>query len=209
MDEVTMRKLWAVLPALAIVGACSAPSQQASTAGDVPPVPTVASKNAHTEPTPLDAVGPGCADLPVSDDPGSLANMRLQPVAAAVESNPELSRLHEAIVRAGLTDTLNTAPGLTVFAPTNAAFDAAPALTDPARLAQLLEYHVSTTRESAAQLTAAGVSQQMVGGELRVGGTPEEMTVTDGAGTEAAVTCGDITTQNATVFLVDHVLMPS
>lgn len=206
-----MRKLWAVLPALVIVGACSAPSQQASTATDVPPVPTVASKGSHSPATPavLDAVGPGCADLPVSDDPGSLANMRLQPVATAIESNPELSRLHEAIVRAGLTDTLNTAPGLTVFAPTNAAFEAAPALTDPARLRALLEYHVSSTRETAAQLSAAGVSQQMVGGEVRVAGTPEEMTVTDGAGTEAAVTCGNITTENANVFLVDHVLMPS
>lgn len=208
-----MRKLWAVLPALAIVGACSAPSQQASTASDVPPVPTVAAQGAKTPaPSPdvaVAAFGPGCADLPVSDDPGSLDNMRLQPVATAVESNPELSRLHEAIERAGLTDTLNTAPGLTVFAPTNAAFEAAPALSDPARLRALLEYHVSTTRETGAQLRAAGVSQQLAGGEVRVGGTPEEMTVTDGAGTEASVTCGDITTQNANVFLVDHVLLPS
>lgn len=207
-------RVLALLPALVVAAACSAPSQQASTATDVPPVPTVASKSEHgsaATPAVLDAVGPGCADLPLSDDPGSLANMRLQPVATAVEANPDLSVLHQAIERAGLTDTLNTAPGLTVFAPTDEAFAAVPqaVLNDPARLTELLEYHVSTARHTAAELHGAGISQQMAGGDLRIGGTVEEMTVTDGAGTVAAVTCGDITTQNANVFLVDHVLMPS
>ena len=43
---------------------------------------------------------------------------------------------------------------------------------------------------------------------MEIGGTGEELTVTDGAGTEAEVLCGDITTQNANVFLIDAVLAP-
>ncbi|GAA4557331.1 fasciclin domain-containing protein [Pseudonocardia xishanensis] len=201
-----------------VLGACSAPSQQASTATDVPPVPTVAASGARTPaPAPgvaVAAFGPGCADLPKSDDPGSLATMSLQPVATAVESNPELSTLHDAIVRAGLTDTLNTAPGLTVFAPTNAAFAALPAgrlqrlLADPAQLTALLEYHVSQTRQTGEQLLAARTSQQLAGGAVQIGGTAEDLTVTGGSGTEAKVLCGDITTQNANVLLVDAVLAP-
>ncbi|WP_220188123.1 fasciclin domain-containing protein, partial [Pseudonocardia pini] len=149
-----------------------------------------------------------------SDDPGSIANMSLQPVATAVESNPELSTLHEAIERAGLTETLNTAPGLTVFAPTNAAFEKLPPadlqrlLNDRAGLAALLQYHVSGTRETATQLHDAGTSEQLAGGAVRIAGPVDALTVTDAAGTAANVVCGDITTENATVFLVDSVLMP-
>jgi len=210
--------LTAAAAALVVLGGCSAASQAASTATDVPPVPTVAASGARTPaPSPgvaVDAFGPGCAELPKSDDPGSLATMSLQPVATAVGSNPELSTLHQAIERAGLTDTLNTAPGLTVFAPTNEAFAALPpadlqrVLADPAQLTALLEYHVSQTRETAEQLRTARVSQQLVGGSVEIGGTGEELTVTDGAGTEAEVLCGDITTQNANVFLIDAVLAP-
>jgi uncharacterized surface protein with fasciclin (FAS1) repeats len=208
--------LAAAAAAVAALAACSSPSQQPSTATDVPPVPTVAAKGALTPPpvpgsAPV-AIGPNCGDLPLSDDPGSIANMSLQPVAAAIESNPDLSTLSAAITRAGLTAQLNTAPGLTVFAPTNEAFDRQPdlrsALNDRARLTALLEYHVSGTRHTAAELRSAGTSTQLAEGTVRIGGPTTALTVTDGVGTVANVRCGDITTQNATMFIVDAVLIP-
>jgi len=76
--------LTAAAAALVVLGGCSAASQAASTATDVPPVPTVAASGARTPaPSPgvaVDAFGAGCAELPKSDDPGSLATMSLQPV---------------------------------------------------------------------------------------------------------------------------------
>ena len=62
--------------------------------------------------------GPGCSSLP-SSGAGSLSSMASQPVATAVASNPQLSTLANAIKTAGLTDTLNNAQNLTVFAPTD------------------------------------------------------------------------------------------
>ncbi|MFR9801617.1 fasciclin domain-containing protein [Pseudonocardia sp. RS010] len=211
--------LGAAAAAVVVLGACSAPSQEPSTATDVPPVPTVAAAGPTTPAVPgttgpAEVFGPGCGALPTGDDPGSLASMSEAPVAAAAETNPQLSTLTELIGRANLTETLNAAPELTVFAPTNEAFAALPAEqraaleADPARLATVLQYHVSATRADAEELRAAGTSTELAGGEVRIGGTGEGMTVSDGSGTTANVVCGNIPTGNATVFLIDAVLTP-
>jgi uncharacterized surface protein with fasciclin (FAS1) repeats len=47
-------------------------------------------------------------------------------VATAASNNPVLSSLVGAVKEAGLVDTLNSADGITVFAPTDAAFSALP-----------------------------------------------------------------------------------
>ncbi|WP_433504401.1 fasciclin domain-containing protein [Pseudonocardia halophobica] len=212
--------LGAVAAAVVVLGACSAPAQEPSTATDVPPVPTVAAKGPLT-PAPgpgstnaLEVFGPGCASLPTGDDPGSLSSMSLAPVAAAVETNPQLTTLTALIGRANLTEALNAAPGVTLFAPTNEAFaklspeQVAALQADPARLAGLVQYHVSGTRQSAEELRAAGTSTELAGGTVRIGGTGEEMTVAGGSGTPANVLCGNIPTGNGTVFMIDSVLLP-
>lgn len=212
--------LGAVAAAVVLLGACSAPSQEPSTATDVPPVPTVAATGPLTpapgpgSTTAAQVFGPGCASLPTDDDPGSLSSMSLAPVAGALGSNPQLTTLSQLIGRANLTDALNSAPGVTVFAPTDQAFAALPpdqlaALrADPARLATVLQYHVSGTRQSAAELKAAGTSTELSGGTVRIGGTGPAMTVTGASGTPANVVCGNIPTGNATVFMIDSVLLP-
>ncbi|GAA4713384.1 fasciclin domain-containing protein [Pseudonocardia yuanmonensis] len=211
--------LGAAAAAVVVLGACSAPSQEPSSATDVPPVPTVAAAGPTTPAVPgsttaAEVFGPGCASLPTGDDPGSLSSMRLQPVAAAVETNPELTTLNDLIGRANLAGPLNAAPELTVFAPTNDAFAKLPAEqraaleADPARLATVLEYHVSGTRASAEELRAAGTSTELAGGQVRIGGTGDAMTVSDASGGTANVVCGNVPTGNATVFLIDTVLVP-
>jgi uncharacterized surface protein with fasciclin (FAS1) repeats len=212
--------LGAAAAAVVVLGACSAPSQEPSTATDVPPVPTVAAAGPLTpEPGPgsttaAEVFGPGCASLPTGDDPGSLSSMSLAPVAAAAGTNPQLTTLTELIGRANLTEALNAAPGLTVFAPTNEAFAKlsperlAALQADPARLGPVLQYHVSGVRQSAEELKAAGTVTELAGGTVRIGGAGEEMTVADASGTTANVVCGNIPTGNATVFLIDSVLTP-
>src|SRR6266508_2410244 len=49
---------------------------------------------------------------------GTLAGMTDDPVATAASNNPVLTTLVSAVGAAGLGDTLNAAPELTVFAPT-------------------------------------------------------------------------------------------
>jgi uncharacterized surface protein with fasciclin (FAS1) repeats len=119
----------------------------------------------------------------------------------------------------GLARTLDMSANLTVYAPSDAAFarlhadlgDAAytALVDDPRRLAPLLAYHVAPTRSSAEELVAAGKSTQLVLGSVAVGGTADAPTFTGGAGGTANLVCGDIPTANATLFVVDGVLVPA
>ncbi len=142
-----------------------------------------------------------------------------QPVATAASTNPLLTTLVTAVKAVpGLPDTLNSTQGLTVFAPYNGAFDAVKKqigaqafqglLNDPNKLDGLLSYHVIGKRYDAKSLVAAGTTTELAGGTLTIGGTPTAPTITDGQGNTAKVLCGNIPTSNATVFVIDRVLMP-
>ena len=153
--------------------------------------------------------GAGCAAVPAdSSDPGSFAGMAQDPVATAASNNPVLSTLVSAVKQAGLVDSLNTAPAITVFAPTNDAFKKIPAadlkkvLADKKTLTSILTYHVVGEKLSPEQV--AGTHKTLNGAEVTVSGSGEDFKV-DGA---ASVICGNVQTANATVYIVDSVLMP-
>jgi len=174
------------------------PTDSASPTDSMSPEPS----GTMTEP-----FGPGCASLPASGA-GSLSEMASQPVATAAASNPALSTLAQAIEKAGLTETLNSAKDITVFAPTNEAFAAIPKdkldklLADKAELTKVLTYHVVEGKKTPEDLTS-GPLTTMQGGTLTVTGSGEDFTVDD-----AKVLCGNIQTSNAVVYLIDKVLMP-
>lgn len=174
---------------------------------------TDASVGGTTAPAPAAAepFGTACADVPATGD-GSFEGMMTAPVATAAAANPLLSSLVADIEAAQLGDTLNGAQDLTVFAPTNGAFKAV-AKADPegveammadptGALAQLLTYHVVEGQIPPDQL--AGTHTTLQGQSLTVEGGGESFTVN---GT-AMVVCGDIHTDNATVYVVDEVLFP-
>lgn len=137
---------------------------------------------------------------------GTLAGMADDPVATAASSNPVLTTLVTAVGAAGLVDTLNSAEALTVFAPTDCAFanfDPATleaALADPmGLLTTVLGYHViAGERLAAADLT----------GEYTA--FTEEILTVDGTtvGGQAQIVVPDIMTANATVHLIDTVMIP-
>ncbi|MCE3553085.1 fasciclin domain-containing protein [Pseudonocardia sp. RS11V-5] len=170
--------------------------------------------------TNADVFGPACNQLPQGDAPGSLNSMGPQPVASAASTNPLLTTLVTAVGKVpGLADTLDAQKGITVFAPYNGAFDQVKKqlgdqafnglLANQQQLGGLLSYHVVPQRYDAAGLVAAGTTTELAGGTVTIGGTPEAPTVTDGKGTTAKVLCGNIPTANATVFVIDKVLMPA
>ena len=137
------------------------------------------------------------------------------PAATAASNNPELSTLVEAVTAAGLVDTLNGDGPFTIFAPANSAFEKIPAedldavLADPqGALTDILTLHVVQGEQlSSAELAAAGTVDG-IGGPLTFTTDGDTLTV-DAGGGAATVVCADVPTANATVHIIDTVLMPA
>jgi uncharacterized surface protein with fasciclin (FAS1) repeats len=153
--------------------------------------------------------GAACSAVPASGA-GSLEALAQDPVAIAASNTPDLSTLVTAVKKAGLVDTLNSAQGITVFAPTNDAFAAVPkptldkALGDPdGLLTTVLTYHVVPGQLAPDQL--AGSHKTLQGGTLEVSGSGEDFTING----NSSVVCGNVKTANATVYLIDQVLLPT
>ncbi|MEO7069175.1 MAG: fasciclin domain-containing protein [Nostocoides sp.] len=152
--------------------------------------------------------GPGCAAVPTTGA-GSFSGMATAQVATAASANPLLSQLVGAVKAAGLVETLNSSKDITVFAPTNDAFAAVPkatldaALKDPkGLLTKVLTNHVVAGRLAPDQL--AGSHKTLAGTTIDVTGSGTDFTVG-----KAKVICGNVMTANATVYIIDQVLLPT
>lgn len=152
--------------------------------------------------------GEGCALVP-ADGAGSFNGMATAPVATAASANPLLKTLVAAVTEAGLGDTLNSAKDITVFAPTDDAFAKIPAadlkkvMADKATLTKILTHHVVEGKLSPEQLD--GEHKTLNGDMVDVMGAKPDFTV---GAEKAKVLCGNIPTANATVYVIDTVLMP-
>ncbi|WP_193604930.1 fasciclin domain-containing protein [Nocardioides dongkuii] len=152
--------------------------------------------------------GAGCEQVP-ADGAGSFNGMATEPVASAASANPLLSTLVTAVGEAGLVDALNSAEELTVFAPANPAFEAIPkkdlkaVLADKKMLTQILTHHVVPQRISPDELS--GEFETLNGDMVTIQGEGQEAMIGDEG---AAVLCGGIQTANATVYVIDTVMMP-
>ena len=151
--------------------------------------------------------GEACSAVPTSG-PGSFDGMVQDPVATAASNNPLLETLVTAVGEVdGLADTLNSAEALTVFAPTNDAFGKIPekdlqaVLKDQETLAAILSHHVVPEQLGPDEVT--GELETLNGDTITVEGDTDGMTVGD-----AQVLCGNIPTANATVYVIDTVMMP-
>ena len=151
--------------------------------------------------------GAGCSAVPTSGK-GSFSGMSADPVATAASNNPALSTLVTAVKKAGLVDTLNSAQNITVFAPDNDAFKKIPAktlnkvLADKKTLSSILTYHVVGQKVAPSGL-ASGDFKTLQGGMVTTSGSGESYKVND-----ANVVCGNVQTANATVYIIDSVMMP-
>ncbi len=221
------RKLAAVvLPFALLIAACGSDSEGGNTSSDDTTETTVAADEGTdttamdegTDTTAMDEgaeeaaapEGDACAAVPTDDsDPGSFAGMAQDPVGTAASNNPELTTLVTAVTEAGLVDTLNGEGPFTVFAPINSAFEKLPAadleavLADKELLTSILTYHVIPERIEPADL--GGTYTTVNGAELTVSGDAPAFDIGDGM---ATVGCSGVQTSNATVYLIDSVLMP-
>jgi uncharacterized surface protein with fasciclin (FAS1) repeats len=149
-----------------------------------------------------------CARLPATGT-GSISWMASVPLATAVAGTPVLHDFGRAISAAGLTGRLNSARSITVFAPDNAAFAAlgagnfATLKATKADLARVLEYHVVSGRRTPADL-ATGRHLTTLRGTVIV-----PVKTRDGYKiNHTDVVCGNIQTANATIYIVNEVLVP-
>jgi uncharacterized surface protein with fasciclin (FAS1) repeats len=130
----------------------------------------------------------------------------------------DFTTLVSAVEAAGLEETLRGEGPFTVFAPTDAAFEALPPgtvdglLEDPEALADILTYHVVEGEYLAADVAELDGQEVTTvnGATVTVNvGDDGSVTLTDAAGNEVAVTQTDIVTSNGVIHVIDAVLMPA
>ncbi len=162
----------------------------------------------------LQPVGEACSQVP-ADGEGSSAGMADDPVATAASNNPLLETLVAAVGAADLGDTLNGLEDATVFAPINPAFDAFSEeelqglLEDTETLTQVLTLHVVPENLELSELESQGTVTTVEGTELTLDFYGEgELPTVASPSTTAQVACSNVQTANATVHLIDTVLMP-
>ena len=206
----------AVVSALTMSAACGSDEPEATadnTTTSEAPMDDMESEEPMEADPAANLVGAGCADYAeaVPDGAGSVEGMAQDPVAVAASNNPLLKTLVAAVSgelnpKVNLVDTLN-GDEFTVFAPVDDAFakiDAATIeglKTDADTLTSILTYHVVPGQIAPADIE--GMHKTVQGGELEVTGSGDEWMVND-----ANVICGGVQTANATVYLIDSVLMP-
>jgi uncharacterized surface protein with fasciclin (FAS1) repeats len=145
-------------------------------------------------------------------------------IVGAAVANPDFSTLVAAVQAAGLVDTLNSAGPFTVFAPTNAAFNALPAGTvdtllrpeNRAQLTRVLTYHVIAGRASARDIRTAirrgrgTASFTTVAGE-RITATHDRhgnLVLVDQRGGRSTVRAADLNQSNGVIHVIDRVVLP-
>jgi uncharacterized surface protein with fasciclin (FAS1) repeats len=112
---------------------------------------------------------------------------------------------------AGLVDVLKGAGPFTVFAPTDEAFAKLPAgtvealLADPAKLAEILKYHVVAGRVMAADVVRAGMAhpETVQGSKLHVRVENGRVLVDD-----AQVVVADVMASNGVIHVINAVVLP-
>jgi uncharacterized surface protein with fasciclin (FAS1) repeats len=211
--------LFAAVTGLALsTAACGSSGSATSSAPSTSSAAPAASDTAAATPSPTaemmaGPVGAGCADYAkaVPSGAGSVDGMAKDPVAVAASNNPLLKTLVAAVSgklnpKVNLVDTLNGGE-FTVFAPVDAAFAKVPAATintlktDDKTLTKILTYHVIPGQISPDKIV--GEQKSVEGGTVTVTGTPDNLSVEGNK-----VICGGVKTANATVYLIDGVLMP-
>jgi uncharacterized surface protein with fasciclin (FAS1) repeats len=131
----------------------------------------------------------------------------------------DFTTLVAAVQAAGLEETLRGEGPYTVFAPTDAAFEALPEgtvdalLEDPeGDLTSILTYHVVDGEVPAADVAGLdGEEVETLNGETFTVNVGDDgaVTLTDAAGNEVTVTQTDVEAGNGVIHVVDAVLMPA
>lgn len=150
------------------------------------------------------------ATPPVAASPGLVPNGS---IVATLKASSHFTILVKALEQAQLTAVLSATPGLTLFAPTDDAFNALP----PGQLAKLLEadnapilqkiliYHlVNLNLDSTKIKGAKGPVPSVETSQLQLDGSGDPLKVNN-----ASIIQADVKATNGVIHVVDKVLIPS
>ena len=182
--------LVAVLAGVALIGAACSDDDTDSESSTT----TEAEETTTTEAASSDDAG--------SEDPGTIVDIAV--------GNEDFSTLVTAVTEAGLVETLSGEGPYTVFAPTNAAFDALPEgtldslLEDPSgALTEILQLHVIAGEvDSAAAAAAVGTCVETLGGEVKVEEVDGGLTIGG-----APISTTDLEASNGIIHVIDAVIV--
>lgn len=156
------------------------------------------------------AASPAAAPAAVAPSPNLVANGN---IVTTLKASPDFTILSKALDSAQMSGLLSTRPGLTLFAPTDAAFKALPpaelnALLDPknvATLQRVLTYHLVNLDLPTTKFKGAkGPVQSVEQGNLVLDGSGSILKVND-----ADIIQADIRAGNGVIQVVDKVLIPT
>jgi transforming growth factor-beta-induced protein len=129
-------------------------------------------------------------------------------LAQIVETQSEFSTLRAALAAADLTDALNGDGPLTVFAPTNSAFEALPEgtldqlLANEDALRAVLTYHVVAARALSPDLVDGQQIETLNSAKIAID-LKQGVKIND-----SSVTTADVLATNGVVHVIDKVLLP-
>jgi uncharacterized surface protein with fasciclin (FAS1) repeats len=159
----------------------------------------------------LAACGGGHSETPASP----------QNIVQLAQATPDLSILVEAVVAAGLVNTLSAPGTLTVFAPTNSAFAAlltelniskAALLADVPLLTKVLTYHVLGATVKKANIPLGKAIDPLLTSTsdiFKIDAVGSNVVITDGRNRKSNITATDIVASNGVVHLIDKVILPA
>jgi len=181
---------------------------------------TTDSTASAVEPIAVPTQAPAPAAAPSVDvAPAAPAKPAFIPVVAkgdlveTAKASGQFTTFLKALDKTNLTDVVKKQPGLTVFAPTDAAFAALPAgeldrlmkTENAGELQTLLVYHVVNAKVPSSKMKdAKGPIPTVAGKDLLLDGTSAGLKANS-----ATVLQADVMATNGILHVVDHVLSPS
>ena len=138
-------------------------------------------------------------------------------IVGVLQADPQFSVLVEAVVAAGLVDTLKGPGPFTVFAPTNAAFVSLLAelkvtkdqlFADKALLTRVLTYHVLAAKVPAASVPLGKTITSVETGVFKIESSGG-LKITDESNRVSNITATDVAASNGVIHVIDKVLLPS
>jgi transforming growth factor-beta-induced protein len=130
-------------------------------------------------------------------------------IADVAAADGRFKTLMTAVTAAGLADTLKSAGPFTVFAPTDEAFARLPAgtvealLKDPAKLKDILLYHVVAGKMMAADVVKLNSAKTVQGAEVKIKVDGNKVMLND-----ANVIITDVPASNGVIHVIDKVILP-
>ena len=201
----TIRLVSLLMGALLLLAACSSAEEAGDEATE-----TEASAPVVSEPPAVETEALSEPATSPETDTEATTGGSDQSILELASENPQLAQLVAALEAAGLTDALEQAGPITLFAPNNEAFasldqaDLQALLADPSSLGDILQYHVVEGSYPASELSDGQTLTTLQGTDLTVSVQGDTVTVGD-----AEVVQPDAAqASNGVIHIIDGVLQP-